>query len=457
MKKIHFIGIGGIGMSGLARITLGKGRTITGSDIEDNDLTRKLRSGGACIHKGHSEKNVPSDVELVVRSSCIKDDNSEVKKARELDIPVIWRGEYLKMVMMEYPVSIAVTGTHGKTTTAALIAHILDSSGVDPTVIVGGEMERFDGNAKVGKSDVIVAEVDESDGTFQHISPTYGIVTNVEREHMDHFKTMEDIFEAYREFVRNIPPEGIFIYWGEDYAVCQLANASKCSRVDFGIDGDFGSTCGNLQYEKKIEFDYIISGMTCCRMKSSLAGKHNVRNILAALAVCIGMKIDFNIIAEALSSFTGVKRRFDLAGQIGNVKVIEDYAHHPTELKAIIRTAKDYGGGRVLTVFQPHRYSRTLDLAQDFVGSFYDSDALVVTDIYSAFEDETQKADIRDIFKEIDKSRFEAFDFVEKSSIPEYISGIVKDNDTVLVLGAGDIREVTEPIVKSIKKKFKVK
>jgi UDP-N-acetylmuramate--alanine ligase len=452
--KIHFIGVGGIGMSGLAAVSLAKGNAVTGSDLEGNNLIEELCRQGARISRGHDADNVEDDVNLIVRSACICDDNPEVIRGKEMGIPVIFRGEYLKIIMDEAPVSIAVTGTHGKTTTSGLIAHIMEYCGKDPTVIVGGEIESLGSNAKYGQGGILVAEVDESDGSFREISSTYALVTNIEREHMDHYVSMENLIEAYRGFAGLISPQGCFFFNGEDPAASRLSLEVERKRINFGIDGDFQVTCKDPAYAKSIEFDLIFAGMDCGKIKSPLIGRHNVMNLLGAIAVCLSAGLDIQKVSEAVESFSGVKRRFDSMGKAGTVEVIEDYAHHPTEISAVIRSARDYGEGRVVTVFQPHRYSRTHDLAREFLSCFHDSDVLILTDIYSAFEKDAKKIGIRDIFEKIDKNDFDIMEFVEKERIPEYVSEIVRENDVVLVLGAGDIREVSGRILEKIRKKI---
>jgi UDP-N-acetylmuramate--alanine ligase len=452
-EKIHFIGIGGIGMSGLAAVSLARGKAVTGSDLEINDLVAQLQNKGAVVHEGHDAENVEIDVSLVVRSACIKGENPEVKRAKELGVPVVLRGEYLKTVMEEFSVSVAVTGTHGKTTTSALIAHIMEHCGKDPTALIGGEIEVLKGNAKLGQSDVIVAEVDESDGSFKDVKSTYALITCIEREHMDHYDSMENLVAAYRGFVSGISPEGTFFFNGEDPTLCRLAQEVKAKKANYGINDGFQATCKDLEYRKSIEFDFVFFGINFGKIKSSMIGRHNVMNLLGALLVCMSMGLDFEKVSEAVELFRGVKRRFDLIDKIGGIEVIEDYAHHPTEIAAVIRAARDYGKGRVVTIFQPHRYSRTHDLAQDFINCFYDSNVLILTDVYSAFEGKVEKTGVRDIFEKIDKSSFETMDFIEKERIPEYVSGIVRENDIVLVLGAGDIREISKPMVDKIREK----
>ncbi|MEA3489130.1 MAG: UDP-N-acetylmuramate--L-alanine ligase [Candidatus Omnitrophota bacterium] len=452
MKKIHFIGIGGIGMSGLADIALSEGNIVTGSDLRPNDLTGKLSGRGAVIFKGHSADNFPRETDLVVRSTCIKDDNPEIIRAKELRVPVISRGERLRRTMGKYGFSLAVTGTHGKTTTSALIAHIAEDCGKDPTVIVGGEMESFGGNAKFGRGNVIVVEVDESDGFFRNISSTCACVTNIEREHMEYYGSMEDLMDAYTEFAGRISQAGMFVYNGEDPALNAVARRTSAGKIDFGMDGDFCVTCRNVSYSRSIEFDLVVNGKVHGRVLSPLIGRYNVMNVLGAVAACTGAGFDPERILEAVRSFRGVRRRFDTVGNAGNIRVIEDYAHHPTELRSVIDAARDYGPGRVVVVFQPHRYSRTRDLLTGFSECFYGSDALILTGIYSADEEVIGDIGIADIYRAIDRKKFDLVEIVEKEEIPGFVSGIVKENDMVLVLGAGDISELAAPILEAISK-----
>lgn len=440
-------------MSALADINISEGNTVTGSDLRPNNLTEELSRKGAVIYEGHSGDNVPEDAGLVVRSTCIRGDNPEIARAAELGMPVISRGEMLRKVMDEYPVSLAVTGTHGKTTTSALAAHIAEHCGKDPTVIVGGEMDSFGGNAKAGRGGMIIAEVDESDGYFRNIASTCAVVTNVEREHMEHYGSFEDLVDAYREFVGRVSPEGVLIINGEDPVLRDIAGSSGAGKTTFGIDGDFDITCRDLTCDSSIEFDLLARGKGLGRISSPLIGRYNLMNILAAAAASLETGLEFRGIAEAVSSFRGVRRRFELVGRIGSIEVIEDYAHHPTELRAVIEAARNYKKGRVVTVFQPHRYSRTVDLMGEFSACFYGSDVLVLADIYSADEDAIEGAGIKELYNAIDGDRFNRIDVVEKNAIPEFVSGLVREDDTILVLGAGDIREIAVPIVERIKGK----
>ena len=437
-------------MSALADIRLAKGNIVTGSDLRPNNLTDRLCSRGATIHKGHSADNVPDDVDLVVWSACIRDDNPEIRKARELGAPLIPRGEMLRKVMEEVPFSIAVTGTHGKTTTSALVAHMAEYCGKDPTVVVGGEMGYFSGNAKFGRGDMIVAEVDESDGYFRNIGATCAVVTNIEREHMENYGSLENLIAAYREFTGRISPEGLFVFNGEDPTLRRLAGATAARKVSFGINGDFDMTCRDHTCARSIEFDLVLRGRNYGRVSSPLIGRYNLMNILGAIAVCMETGFEFKGIAAAVGLFRGVKRRFESIGRIGNIEVIEDYAHHPTELRSVITAARNYSGGRVVTIFQPHRYSRTRDLMREFSDCFYGSDVLILTDIYSADETADGGVGVRDIYEAMDKSRFEKLSLIGKKDIPGFVSGILGKDDIILVLGAGDIREISGPLIEMI-------
>ncbi len=455
MTKIHFIGIGGIGMSALAEICLARGGEVTGSDLRPNNLTEKLMRKGADISSGHDRLNISVDMDLVIRSFCIRDDNPELKRARELDIPVISRSEMLKEVLGEARVSIGVTGTHGKTTTSALVAHIMECCGMDPTAIIGGEVDSFNGNAKKGRDDLIVSEIDESDGFFRDIRVSHAIVTNIEREHMENYGSMEHLVKAYGQFISHIRSDGILVFNGEDRLLRNISSKARARRIDIGFRDSFRYSCRNTTFDRSIKFDLLKNGRSSGTVASSLMGRYNVTNILSAMALCMEMGLEFERSAEAVKSFKNVKRRFDLIGKIGSIEVFEDYAHHPTELRSVIEAARGYGRGRVITIFQPHRFSRTRDLAEDFLYCFHGSDILILTDIYSADEDPGEGIGIRDIYERIDSARFKLVDFMRKEEIPGFLTGIVQEKDTILVLGAGDIGDISRPLVEEIQKSGK--
>ena len=454
--KIHFIGIGGIGMSALAEICLARGDSVSGSDLRPNNLTDELATKGAVIHKGHLASNVPLESDLVVSSTCIRSSNPEIKKAEELDLKIISRGQLLLNIMESFPFSASITGTHGKTTTSALVSHIMENCGKDPTVIVGGEMDVFGGNAKPGAGEIVVAEVDESDGFFRNIKSTCAIITNIEREHMEHYGEFENLIDAYKSFIRGISPGGFLVFNGEDKILRTLAPESGIRNISFGIEGDFDVTCRNFNHSASITFDLVVKGQEFTGFTSKLIGRYNLMNILAASSLCAESGIDPSKMKEAISTFSGVKRRFETIGSVGNIKVVEDYAHHPTELRSVIDAARESSKGRVVAVFQPHRYSRTRDLLDDFSKCFDSADVLVLTDIYSADEDSLEGLSIKDLHKSINSDIFEMTEVVKKEDIPLFISEMVKDGDVILVLGAGDIRDISVPTVNAIKKKLEI-
>jgi len=449
--KVHFIGIGGIGMSALADICLSRGHVVTGSDTRPNNLTDDLSVKGGMVFSRHVSDNVPVDADLVVRSTCIRLDNPEVIRAGKLGIPVILRGEMLKNILSEYENSVSVTGTHGKTTTSGLISHIMEQCGKDPTILIGGEMDQFKGNSKTGKSGIIVAEVDESDGYFRNISSDSAVITNIEREHMEHYGSMENLISSYRRFIGNIRPSGLIVINGEDTVVTDIVSDIHTRKISFGVDGPFDVTCGNFSSSRNIEFDLILHGEFSGRVRSPLIGRYNIMNILGAIAMCVENGCEVDGIVKAICTFYGVRRRFQRIATVKGVEIVEDYAHHPTEVRSVISAARDYSEGRVVTVFQPHRYSRTKDMMKEFSECFYSSDILILTGIYSADEDKIEGPLLERIYESIDKERFEKVEIRDKDKIPEYISSMVREDDIVLILGAGDIRDISPEIVNMLK------
>ena len=454
INKIHFIGIGGIGMSALADILLDQGVTVSGSDKRMNNLTEMLSGKGAVVTEGHSLTNVTKDTDIVVRSTCIREDNHEILQAKLLGIKIISRGEMLKYVIESSGVSIGVTGTHGKTTSSGIISYIAEHAGMEPTVLVGGEMDRFGKNSRLGRGDMVVAEIDESDGYFKEIPVTHALVTNVEREHMEHYGNMENLLAAYESFIEKVSPQGIFVFNGDDEVLSSLAEKTRARKISFGLSGKHDAVCEIKEYKKKIEFDMFLRGKFLGTVHSPLVGLHNVSNILGSATLCVETGMDPETVFEAVGLFTGIKRRFDVVGKVGNIRVIEDYAHHPTELSSAIRAAKDFSEGRVFAVFQPHRYSRTLDLEAEFAGCFYGADIFFLTDIYSADEDPLTGGSLERLFGSIDKSKFEDARIIRKENVPETVSDMVRENDTILILGAGDIRNISGVVTESIRVKI---
>ncbi|MBU1083582.1 MAG: UDP-N-acetylmuramate--L-alanine ligase [Candidatus Omnitrophota bacterium] len=452
MKHIHFIGVGGIGMSALAKISIAGGDKVSGSDIRSNPLIEELCERGAKVYEGHASSHIPEGTEMVIVSSSIKKDNPELMAALDKGITVLPRSEFLGRMLEEAGSALTVTGTHGKTTTTALIAHILETSGWDPTVILGGEIGSIGGNAKKGAGDMVVAEVDESDGYFRNIRSHIASVTNIEREHMENYKGWDDLLNAYRSFLNNISEGGAFVFSGEDEAIKNiLPAAEKVRKVSFGIKKGCDITCSGEVFDKSIEFDLIAKGSNMGRVICPLLGRHNLMNLLNASAVCLEAGAGMEDIVSGAGSFKGVKRRFEEVGKVKGVRVIEDYAHHPTEIKAVIRAAKQAAPGKVTVVFQPHRYSRTADLAEDFTRCFNEADNVILTDIYSADEEGLlNKISVKDILDRMDRGRFSVLEMLSKEDIPGAMPGLTSPGDMVLILGAGDIREIGPGIVASI-------
>lgn len=455
LNKMHFIGIGGIGMSALGGFYLARGVSVSGSELRPNNLTRGLEGKGAVIFSGHKPDNLEDDVDVVVTTNCIREDNPEIIKAKDKGMTIIRRSDLLGHVLGKSGSSVGITGTHGKTTTSALISSIMEHCGMDPTVLLGGEVDIFKGNMKYGREDLVVAEVDESDGLFENMSVKYAVLTNIEREHMEHYGDMDTLVKAYKGFISRIPEGGVLVYNGEDPVLDKLSACTNAKKISFGRaeKGNYTYSSRDAYFSKSIRFALMISGEEKVTISSSLIGEHNVMNILAAVGICGHLGLDLRAVSEAVTVFKNAGRRFDLVGRTGGIEIYEDYAHHPTELKAVIRAAKDYSpGGRVIAVFQPHRHSRTHDLADDFLDCFNDASVLVLTDVYSADEDEFEGKGIMDIYRNIDKDRFTAVDLVDKDSIPAYISGIARDGDIVLILGAGDIRDIAGRTLKEVKR-----
>jgi UDP-N-acetylmuramate--alanine ligase len=300
---------------------------------------------------------------------------------------------------------------------------------------------------------MVVAEVDESDGHFRGMKVTCAVVTNIERDHMEHHGSFENLVGAFREFLGRIPKDGVFVFCGEDATLKALAGKVKARKVSYGIGKGFDVTCDNAKHDTSIEFDLILRGKKMGRVKSPLVGRHNILNVMGAIAASLEMGADLAKVLEAAATFGGVKRRFEKVGKVGSIEVIEDYAHHPTEIRSVINAAKGYGKGRVVTIFQPHRYSRTKDLLSEFAECFYGSDVLVLTDIYSAHEDAVEKMSTKAIYDLVDTARFKRVALVDKKDVPGFVSDIAREDDVILVLGAGDIREQAEPLVRMLERK----
>jgi len=441
-RRIHLVGIGGSGMSGIAEVLLNLGYKVTGSDLAENDAVRRLRRLGARVFIGHQAgRALGSDV--VVTSTAVAADNVEVAEARRLEVPIIPRAEMLAELMrMKY--GVAVAGSHGKTTTTSMIASVLEGGGLDPTIIVGGRVGSLHANARLGKGDLMVAEADESDGSFLRLKPTLAVVTNIDREHLDHYKDLDEIKDAFVAFLGRVPFYGTAFLCTDDPGVRSVLPRVERRHVSYGFGSDAEFSAADVRLEGFTgTYTAMRSGKPLGRVTLSVPGRHNVLNSLAAIAVGRELNIPFTKIARALSRFTGVDRRFQVRGERGGILVVDDYGHHPAEIEATLRAAREGLGRRLVVVFQPHRYTRTHALAPEFHLAFKDADTLIVTDIYSAGESPIPGVDGRSLAEGISGSGHGSVHCEpDMLKIPAILERIARPGDLVLTLGAGSIWKV---------------
>lgn len=454
-KNIHFVGIGGIGMSALALILEEMGYNVSGSDVKPNVLTEKIASLGGRVFKGHKQSNLPKDAEILVYSSSINKDNPELVEAKRRKIKVAHRAEILGALLNSRK-GIAVTGTHGKTTTTSLISVMLERCGFDPTVAIGGEVNEFKGNAKSGKGKFMVAEADESDGSFLSLRPFYSVITNIEMEHIDHYKTLEAALSAYRAFIDNTKKGGKVFYNHEDVNIKKALKGYRGRIESFGLCEDADIYATDIKRDGfRTSFNCIYGNKLLGRVGLQIPGRHNVSNALAAILVGFDLGLDFKAIASSIKAFDGAKRRFHLRADTGDVMLIEDYAHHPTEIKAVLDACGSWKHKRLIVIFQPHRYTRTLYLADDFGKCFKKADALILTDIYAASEEPIEGVSVKNIHDRIARSKNSDVRMMRKEDIADYIMRVKKAGDMILVLGAGDIYEVADEITERLSRDFK--
>ncbi|HEY7715458.1 MAG TPA: UDP-N-acetylmuramate--L-alanine ligase [Candidatus Binatia bacterium] len=450
--KIHFVGIGGIGMSGIAEVLLNSGYVVTGSDLQESQATRRLRSLGARIFLGHQEQNLACNPSVVVISTAVKYSNPEVLEARRRQIPVIPRAEMLAELMrMKY--GIAVAGSHGKTTTTSLIAAVLSTAGLDPTMVIGGRVHMFGTNAKMGQGEMLVAEADESDGSFLLLSPIIAVVTNIDKEHMDFHQTMERLDDSFLAFINKIPFYGLAVLCFDDARVRGLVPKVKKRFATYGLSSeaefsaqDLNNTAGGIEYTATHR------GRALGRLRLHLPGRHSATNGLAAVAVAHELEIPFAQTAAALDAFTGIDRRFELKGEPDGILVIDDYGHHPTEIRATIEAIRDTWKRPLTVIFQPHRFTRTRDLFDEFLTAFEGADRLVLTEIYAAGEDPIAGVSGEALYQAIKRKGHMDVEFApDKDAIVTQIAGKLSRGDLVLTLGAGDIYKVGEALVQALR------
>jgi UDP-N-acetylmuramate--alanine ligase len=453
IRRVHFVGIGGIGMSGIAEVLLNLGYRVSGSDLAESDTTLRLKRLGAEVFIGHRSQNL-RDADVVVISSAVRQDNPEVIAAHERIIPVIPRAEMLAELMrMKY--SVAVAGTHGKTTTTSMIATVLAHGGLDPTAVIGGKLNIFGSNAKLGQGDLLVAEADESDGSFLKLSPTIAVVTNIDPEHLDHYRNLEEIQKAFLAFINKVPFYGLAILCLDEENVQALIPQVQKRYVTYGLSSQANFRAADLSYQGlTTSFRVLANEKELGRISIQLPGLHSVYNALATIAAASELEIDFDVVRQALGAFSGVQRRFQIKGEWNGVMVVDDYGHHPTEIKATLSAAKSGWGRRTVVIFQPHRYSRTRDLFKEFLTAFNQADVLFLTAIYPASEDPIPDVNVQGLYEGIKGHGHKDVTLVvDKKEIPDRLLPRLKPGDMVFTLGAGDIWKIGETLIEKLKKK----
>ncbi|MBR4151830.1 MAG: UDP-N-acetylmuramate--L-alanine ligase [Selenomonadaceae bacterium] len=457
LKKYHFIGIGGVGMSALAKILIELGCEISGSDSKDSPTLDMLRNLGARIFVGHKAKNILDEkgnpVEAIVCSSAIPADNPEVVAASKFKIPKLHRSD-INSYLLNSRKGIAVSGSHGKTTTTSMIGYVLHSADVDPTIIIGGESTDLGTGAVLGKSDWLVTEADESDGSFLTLKPAIAVVTNVEDDHLDHYGTVERIRAAFKIFIENVNREsGVAVLCFDNENLRDIAKDIKRKVISYAIDNDADFTARNIRTTTKgIIFEAVRGGETLGKINLSIHGRHNVLNALATIATALEVGVSFDKIAEGLSNFHGAKRRFQVKGRVRNILVVDDYAHHPTEIAATLKAARETKPHKIFCIFQPHRYSRTQLLLKEFGKAFREADNLILTDVYSAGEEKISGVGGESIVQEVLSATNQAVSYIpNRENIAAAIKDQLSPGDLVITMGAGDIYKTGDELLELLK------
>lgn len=442
-QHIHLVGIGGAGMSGIAEVLLTMGYKVSGSDLHASDTTKRLEELGGRIFLGHQESNV-GEAQVVVISSAVAATNPEVTVAKSKQIPVIPRAEMLAE-LMRLKFGVAIAGAHGKTTTTSMVANVMAQGGLDPTMVIGGKVNALGSHARLGRGELLVAEADESDGSFLRLSPTIVAVTNLDREHLDHYGSMERINESFLEFINKVPFYGLAVLCADDERLVALVPRIVKRYQTYGLQEreglvpDFRATDVNPK-QWGAEFRAYFRGKSLGPFRLAVPGIHNVSNALAAIAIGIELDIPVDLIRKGLAAFTGVERRFHLRGESGGIMVVDDYGHHPTEVKATLAAAKQSWDRRVIVLFQPHRYSRTRDCIEDFAHAFDQADAVFITEIYPAGEAPIPDVSGAKLAEKVKTAGHPSVTFIErKESLPDEVLPHLRAGDLVLTLGAGDI------------------
>lgn len=450
-KRVHCLGIGGIGLSAVAEILTHNGHVVSGTDIKASDVTAHLESLGMKIFYKHKPENV-EDVDAIVYSNAVSDDNPEVIRAKELGIPLFSRAEVLGMLMSNYDNSVAVCGTHGKTTVTSMTSLILRNAQYKPTILVGGNLPEINGNVEIGDKDYFVTEACEYMDSFLELKPSIGVILNIDSDHLDYFKDMDHIVHSFSRFVGQIPEGGTVIAYGDNPFVKDILKDYK-NKITYGYSEGNDFYAENIVFDENgfPSFDVMRKGNVAIHLELSVPGEHNVLNSMAAFVTSAFLGVERNVIAETLKAYSGTNRRFDVTGITENgVKVIDDYAHHPTEIKATLSAAKNVKHNKLWLIFQPHTYTRTKALFDEFVDAFMDADVLVLTDIYAAREKDIYNISSYKLFTAIKDKHPEKEVYYVKDfdDIVRYINKFAESGDIAMTMGAGDVYKVGEMLIK---------
>lgn len=446
---IHFIGIGGISMSGLAEILLKEGFTVSGSDAKESALTNHLKQLGAQIFYGQKADNVIEGIDVVVYTAAIHEDNPEYAEVKKRGIPMLSRAELLGQLMLNYKLPIAVSGTHGKTTTTSMLSHVLLQGETDPTISVGGILKAIGGNIRVGNSEIFVTEACEYTNSFLHFFPKISIILNIEEDHLDFFKDLDDIRHSFREFAKLLPEDGILIINGDIKNHEEITEDLSCRVITYGSDPSCDYSAQNLKYDElgNVSFDLSVHGTSAGRITLAVAGDHNVSNALATIAAAELLDIPMDTIQKGLLSFSGTNRRFEYKGELNGFTIIDDYAHHPTEIRATLTAARHYPHKKLWCVFQPHTYTRTKAFFPDFAEALSLADHVVLADIYAARETDTLGMSSQQLSETIQSLGTDSHYFPSFQAIEEFITENCKKGDLLITMGAGDVVNIGEELL----------
>lgn len=458
---VHFIGIGGISMSGLAEILLKEGFCVSGSDNKESALTERLRQLGAAVFYGQKAANIVPGIDVIVYTAAIHEDNEEYQEAVRKGLPMLSRAELLGQLMTNYKVPVAVSGTHGKTTTTSMLSHILLAADMDPTISVGGILKAIGGNIRAGGPDIFVTEACEYTNSFLHFFPKIGIILNIDADHLDFFTDLDDIRNSFHRFAKLLPEDGTLIINNSTPNLLEITDDLSCRVITYGNHigenntGDDGTgspvySAANISHNDlgEASFDLFRYGNFVSRIELSVNGDHNVSNALAAIAAADLLHVSIDAIKKGLKSFLGTDRRFELKGTLNGVTIIDDYAHHPTEIRASLAAARNYPHREIWCIFQPHTYTRTKALFQEFVSALCETDHVILADIYAARETDTlgvSSADIADALKE---KGCDAYYFPSFRDIEDFCTGICQKGDLLITMGAGDVVNIGEELLK---------